>query len=420
MQLFNDPQQGTNDYKDFTLAFQHAALAAATSFGKPITGVLYQQAGRRFISTSLPTRMVLAMVRRDSVGKKQDPSKYRNRPLDQKHVRDIADYLIGEKTYLLPPIMLNAANRLQTFVVETPVATKPCVFVLPPEEYLYVTDGQHRVEALRQAIESRPELENDAIGVTIVEEDDLDKVHQDFYDAAQALQLAKALLVEYDGRAPVNWLTREVSNNVDVFRGRVERVGTVGKNSLMLFTTNQIKQGILQLVVGDWSMYGAAMQKQAEQAVGPAKDLWRTRVIKFLEEFAQSNPQWDGVAKRPLESGLTTDIPGMRERFLHFTGGGLLVLSGVGHSILELNSQPDGALTAQQSLLIQQLAALDWSRRGQMWQGYLVGPQGNITPHKNYIVLAVARVKEELGLSLTPKEFGAIQRAREEVMMSSV
>jgi DGQHR domain-containing protein len=229
------------------------------------------------------------------------------------------------------------------------------VFVLPPEEYLYVTDGQHRLEALRQAITQKPELEHDSVGVTIIEEANIDKVHQDFFDAAQVKPLAKALLVEYDGCEPVNWLAREVGNSVRVFKDRVERLGNVGKNSLMLFTTNQVKQGVLQLVVGDWSLYGDAMHKQAEQAVGPAKDLWKERLINFFNEFTPENDQWREVAERPLASGLSTDVPGMREKYLHFTGAGLLVLCGVGHTILEFNGSPNGRLTTDQKDLVRRL-----------------------------------------------------------------
>jgi hypothetical protein len=261
----------------------------------------------------------------------------------------------------------------------------------------------------------KPELEHDSVGVTIIEEADIDKVHQDFFDAAQVKPLAKALLVEYDGREPVNWLTREVSNSARVFKGRIERIGNVGKNSLMLFTTNQVKQGLLQLVVGDWSLYGDAMQKQAEQALGPAKNLWKERLINFFNEVTQGNDQWREVAERPLEQGLSTDIPGMREKYLHFTGGGLLVLCGVGHAILEVHASPDGSLTPKQKELVQQLASLDWSRRASLWQGYLVGPQGNVTPHKNHIILAVAKVKKVLGLPITNKEAGTLHRAEEEL-----
>jgi DNA sulfur modification protein DndB len=287
--------------------------------------------------------------------------------------------------------------------------------VLPPEEYLYVTDGQHRLEALRQAITQKPEPEHDSVGVTIIEEADIDKGHQDFFDAAQVKLLAKALLVEYDGREPVNWLAKEVGNSAHVFKGRVERLGSVGKNSLKLFTTNQVKQGVLQLVVGDWSLYGDAMQRQAEQAVGPATGLWKERLVNFFNEFTQGNDQWREVAERPLEHGLSTATPGMREKYLHFTGAGLLVLRGMGHGILEVNASPDGSLTTEQKDLVRQLASPDWSRRASLWQGYLsIGPQGNVTTQKNHIILAVAKAKKALGLSITAKEADALQRAEEE------
>ena len=404
----------TKVYQTLQEAMVAAAEAAAVSFGRPVTGILYQQAGRRFISSSLPVRMLLTMARRDSAGRKDDPALYRNRPLAQSHVGEIAEYLRTVPQYLMPPIMLNAASPLQTFVYQASAPTKPCFFVLPPEEFLYVTDGQHRLEALKQVMEDRPDLSEDSVGVTIVEEADIDKVHQDFYDAAQVAPLAKSLLVEYDGREPLNALTRFVTLHANVLSGRVEKIGSVGKHSLMLFTTNQVKQGIYQLLVGDWSLYAKAIQKQAEQILMPAQELWRSRIVNFLNEFALHNPQWRKVIDHPLESGQAVDIPNMRERFLHFSGGGLLVLGGVGHTILE-SGESDGALTDAQKLLIQRLADLDWSRGGSLWQGYLVGPQGNITPHKNNVALAVARVKEHLGLHVMEKEAKLLQRANDGV-----
>jgi hypothetical protein len=160
------------------------------------------------------------------------------------------------------------------------------------------------------------------------------------------------------------------------------------------------------------------MRKQAEQTVGPAKDLWRQRLVNFFNDFAQANEQWRTVAERPLEAGLTTDIPSMREKYLHFTGGGLLVLCGVGHGILEVDTNADGSLSTKQKDFVSKLASLDWSRRASLWQGYLVGPQGNVTPHKNHIVLGVAKTKKALGLPITNKEASALQRAAEEQPVS--
>ena len=400
--------QEFGSFQEMSLA---AAEAAAVSFGRPISGVLYTQGGRRFISTGLPVRMLLSLARTDSATKKGNPAEVRNRPLDNGHVREIINYLTTEEKYLVPPIMLNASQRLQVFAYRTPSETKPCVFVLPHDEYLYVTDGQHRLEALRQSVEARSDLGDDSVGVTIIEESDLDKVHQDFFDAAQVKPLAKALLVEYDGREPMNWLAKEVSTESPIFHGRIERIGSVGKNSLMLFTNNQVKLGVWQLIVGDWSIYSSARLKQAGQTVAPAKGLWLKKILAFFEAFTTANRQWNAVAQRPLESGLTTDIPAFRDNYIHFTGGGLLVLCGVGHTILDLDPMSEGTLSDAQTQHIQRLAELDWSRTSPLWAGGLVSPQGSITPHKGHVVLAVARAKSEVGLSLSQREQDAINKA---------
>ena len=275
-------KNATLEFSTFQEMFTAAAAAAATTFGLSLPGVVYHQGGRRFVSTGLPVKVLLSIGRTDSAVRKGNPAETRNRPLDQGHVKEIARYLSSEERYLVPPIMLNSSRPLQIFAFDSGVETQVCVVVLPHGENLYVTDGQHRLEALRQASESRPEVLDDAVGVTIIEEDSMDKIHQDFFDAAQAKPLAQSLLVEYDGREPTNWLAKEVIAHSAIFEGRIERIGTVGKNSLMLFTNNQVKQGVLQLVVGDWSLYGDAMQKQAAQAITPAKDLWCRRTSRLF------------------------------------------------------------------------------------------------------------------------------------------
>ena len=406
-------QNATHEFSTFQEMFTAAAAAAATSFGLSVPGVVYQQGSRRFISTGLPVKVLLALGRTDSAVRKGNPAETRNRPLDPGHVKEIAQYLSSEERYLVPPIILNSSRPLQIFAFDSGVETQVCVVVLPHGEHLYVTDGQHRLEALRQASKSRPEVLDDAVGVTIIEEGNLDKIHQDFFDAAQAKPLAQALLVEYDGREPTNWLAKEVVAHSAIFQGRIERIGNVGKNSLMLFTNNQVKQGVLQLVVGDWSLYGDAMQKQAAQAITPAKDLWLSRLLAFFEEFTKANLQWGEVANRPLQSGVITNIPELRRNYLHFTGAGMLVFCGVGHAILDSDIPSDGGLSDEQRKCVRNLAELDWSRESALWANYLVGPQGNIAAGKNNIVLAVANVKSVLGLPTTEREDTAMVKAKE-------
>jgi DndB-like DNA-sulfur modification-associated protein len=94
-------------------AFNAAAEAAMTSFGLPVSGILYIQGGRRFISTGLPTKILLSLARRQSASKKEDPTTTRNRPLDQGHVREIAEYLRGQPEYLVPPLFSMWRNRFR-------------------------------------------------------------------------------------------------------------------------------------------------------------------------------------------------------------------------------------------------------------------------------------------------------------------
>ena len=393
-----------HEYETWEEALARAGQAAALSLGRPIAGVLYVQAGRRLVSTSLPIRILISMVRRDSSAKKDDPLKHRNRPLTHLHVKSILEYLRTEQKYLMPPVMLNAAFPLQVFTVKTPLATRPCIFILPPDEYLYVTDGQHRLEALKVAIDHIPGLEKDCIGVTIVEEIDINKVHQDFYDAAQVLPLSKALLVEYDGREPLNWISREVAAHATLLKGRVEKIGSVGKYSLLLFTSNQVKNAIVHLLAGNAALYAENMEQQALQRLEAAKDLWRTRIISFLNEFTAHNAQWREVCEKPLATGTAVDIPELRARYIHFSGTGLAVVCGVGHTILTSEDITPQTLTASQREQIKKLALLDWSRNNNLWRGYLVTPAGNIANQRKTTATAIAKIKDYLNIPLTEKE----------------
>ncbi|MBF6357183.1 hypothetical protein IU449_22000 [Nocardia higoensis] len=78
----------------------------------------------------------------------------------------------------------------------------------------YVTDGQHRITAIRGhgsdraaipgLVDADAGFENDSLAVLIVVEEDLKRIHQDFADAAQTKQIPASLLDVYNTREPVN------------------------------------------------------------------------------------------------------------------------------------------------------------------------------------------------------------------------
>jgi DGQHR domain-containing protein len=411
--------------KAFTPVHEYPTLEAAQSaanavamhgFSLAVSGTLYMQGGRRFISAVLPMELLFDLTispqRRRRGEPKPDPSTTRNRPLNEGHVKDISLYLRKNDLYLIPPVILNASVPLDVFAVASPAPTRPCVFVLPKRDALYITDGQHRVEGLRHAAEEKPELTADGIGITLIEEMDLARIHQDFYDAAQTKKLEPSLLVEYDGRAEGNALVRTLIEQVPLFKARTERLSnTIGKNSLMLYSTNHIKGGLFYLLLGEVKGKNVTVMERVNQKIGPAYHAWERCAVAFFTRMTALNGPWRAVAERPLEQAPTQDpVPEMRSTYVHFSGGGLNVLCAVGHAILLMTETISDTFTPEQEAKMAQLANLDWSREGELWQGHIVSTSGTITPHRGNLLLAIAKVKEQLDLPLSKAEQNSLER----------
>ena len=326
-----------------------------------------------------------------------DVANSRNRPLDAGHKNTIKQYLVTEKDYLLPPILLSANQLLQIFAVQTPGKTEVCVFVLPRAQCLCITDGQHRLEALREAILERPGLADDGVAVSIVEEEGLSKTHQDFWDAAQTKPLPVSMLVEYDGREPVNRVTRELVEALAIFKDRTNKItAKIGKKSVLMFTNSMIKNSVVMFAAGHQNEESASTYLRANT------EIWTQRIQEFFGVFTGHNPQWSAVAQRPLASGQTVDIPTMRTHYLHFAGVGLLILGGVGHAIFDLGIPDDATLTDEQLAYVIRLAEqIDWRRTAPLWRRSVITGAGSIAPHAAALGVAIADVKKAIGLPLT-------------------
>jgi DNA sulfur modification protein DndB len=387
-------------------AFPLAAEAAAHVNGRSCAGILYRQGERRFICTSLNMGFLVSLIRKAEFPStkegKINVATTRNRPLDRRHRDEIADYLVKERTYILPPILLSSDEPLQIFSVKTPATAEMCLFVLPREDHLLVTDGQHRVEGIREALKREPRLKDDSLAVALVEEADIDQAHQDFYDAAQVKALPASLLVQYDQREPIHRLTKDLVREVTIFKDRIQQIGnSISKGSRDLFTNNQVKRAVAYLVSG------SDKEGIASHVVEQVPELWRNRVAHFFAVFTQENAQWGALANRQQERGQVDDVIGMREKYLHCTTAGLLIMSIVGHSIFKASEfAPDEEqMTPEQIALVTQMAReVDWQRTNPMWRGNVVSQNGEVTPQRNPVGIAAAKVKASLGLAMTLHE----------------
>ncbi len=399
-------------YDTFSTAQQAANDEAMATRGTAIPGALYEQGGRMMVSTSLAMHEVIRLVRLDSYNAKKggNPSESRNRPLIPEHVRSISDYLTSEEQYILPPVTLNIDKPLKCFTSSTRAPVRNVVVIVPRGYQFYVTDGQHRIKAIENAIEIRPELQDDAISVNLVLEQEMVKVHQDFADCAQTKEIPKSLLAVFDTRSKLYPLLQRMTKEVDLFRGRIDEAAqSIGKTSIKLFTLNQIRFCAAEILLGNSIQNREQLAKHvAERLDGPAGEQHIRNIVDFYQRFTQYNDIWTLIANSNAKPGPEENsIPKLREDNVHLTATGLQVISRVGNSI---NTREE----EERDEFIRRLATLDYGRRSPIWLDNIVSKGTWKINTTNFPVkVAVRNVKLAIGLELTDAEKNLEKKEKE-------
>ena len=394
-----------NEYNTYDEAEQAAEREARAIMCPTVPAVLYRQADRYMLSASLPMTLLANQVRLDHVKKGEDPTNKRNRPLMPDHVKVISEYLQNEPNYILPPVTLNIGTELRCFTTRTETPARSAVVLLPPGLQFYVTDGQHRIAAIRDALEKRQNLQKDAISVNLVIEQDIDQIHQDFADCAQTKPIPSSLLAAFNSRNPLSPLLKRVNEEVPFFRGRIDKTSqSIGKTSIQLFTLNQLRFCVAELLLGNSIQTADQLGKSVAERLNLENGkAYEEAVIDFYKIFAQYNQYWKGVSEQSGRPGdVKVDIPEHRENFVDMTATGLQVISRVGYHILKVSSE-------SRETYIQKLAELDYRRIAPMWQGNIIEDE-KLRTNNPAVKKATAVVKQAIGLEV-PSEDAASDQA---------
>jgi DGQHR domain-containing protein len=271
------------------------------------------------------------------------------------------------------------------------------IIVLPAHATFYVTDGQHRLKAVADALMKKPELANDAIPVTIVIEADEDKIHQDFADCAQTRPIPPALLTLYNRSDELSKLTVEVANNTPFFEKRLEKIGnTVSKRSTNFYTLNHLRMSVAAAMTGNSAAGGAALSRSTGEMLSNEAERaeWKSRLVWFYDTLTEAIPEWKTVRDANIGHGsLPSDLIGFRSGYFHFTGTGLAILGAVAYRILKFYDDP----TVRRQKVVE-LAKLDWRRNGDdgkpnaFWVGNIVTDEGKMMTSRNASESAVAKI----------------------------
>jgi DGQHR domain-containing protein len=377
---------------------------AANTGGMALPGVLFKQGSRYCVSTAIHMRRIrqrlLDVKAAKAKGTVSDVQAATNRPVMPDHVSSIAAYLRDNVTgrYILPPMTLNVQQRISVYMPHYVEGNHfgAVHVVIPETAQLSVTDGGHRTTAIIEAYDrmtddERSEFDKDAVSVMITLEGDMSQVHQDFADCSKTKALPPSQLAAYDRRNPANGIVLDLIEQCDLFKDKIDSTSkTLSSKSINLFLTNQVRQLVKELLVGDYAMADDQFEIKAKQILGSNYKNELKKFVEYVEIVSKAIPTLAEIAK--LEKGTQQNkIVELRgEGWICLTATGMVIIGRIGHELFK-----DGRSDWRE--IASRLGKVDWSRAGAEWENNIVH-QGKMSTTRAPVRTAVERVRQAIGL----------------------
>jgi DNA sulfur modification protein DndB len=336
------------------------------------------QAEREYFVTVCPLKYLPRLFLFDE---KELPAEVRaQRVLNAARVPEIARYLTeNQSTYVLSAITASIDADV-SFEPLTESLTGGTVgkLVVPLTARLLINDGQHRRAAVERALEERPELGEETIGVIFFLDAGLERSQQMFADLNRhAVRPTRSLGILYDHRDPLAALARQIAATVDPFKGRTEMEKTsLSHRSTKLFTLSAIYQALRAL-----------LRQGAKEAVTPeALDV----AVEYWAEVGTLIRSWGFVGPNVSSADLRRD-------YLHTHAVALHALGVAGASLV--TACPDDWKER-----LARLRTVDWSRSNTaLWEGRALR-NGRVSKAGPSVTLTATVLKGKLELPLSPEE----------------
>ncbi|MFD7846596.1 DNA sulfur modification protein DndB [Nocardia sp. NPDC059764] len=400
---------GLVEHNGLDQALSAASADAAAAGARVFPCTVFQQGQRTMISTSFPYSFLTRQVVAESADKGGDPANTTNRPLMTDHVKNINHYVRENRgNYILPPVTLNARQLPALHVPRGNFKNRLGFMVIGDSVRFYVTDGQHRITAIkghgagRSAITGLLDLEvgfeDDSLAVLIVVEDDLKRIHQDFADAAQTKQIPASLLAVYNTREPINGVLADLVEQTRLFRGRVDATSSkLPKASQAVFLLNQVRQFVKELLFNDYALSEESVAKQSAQLIGDkqTRDEFVTDAVTLIQILSEHMDPWREICELPTTGGPANQVADFRQKYINLTATGLVVIGRVAY---EIRKSPD--LDWRLAQYKRLATEIDWRRGAAIWLNTIISADGKVATQRGPVREAANRVMKQLGMQV--------------------
>jgi DNA sulfur modification protein DndB len=303
------------------------------------------------------------------------------RVLNKARVPDLAKYILdNEDGYLFSSITASYSCPVNFIRA----ADNPEIGTLEMElenlEFI-INDGQHRCAAIAAALKENPALGKEKISVLLFETENLERLQQMFADLNRFVQkTSKSLGMLYDHRDNLSALTMEVSDQVDVFRGMVDKETiTIPLRSPKLFT-------IAALYDANEELLGKKIGGKGSPAYA---ELLKT-AVEYWTELSKIIGDWQRVKNGELSASE------LRQEKINTHAVVLRALGGVGRTLL--TKYPEGW---QRKLEL--LEKIDWRKfvggsANPLWDDVCI-TAGSVVSNRQARAATLAVLLREIGES---------------------
>lgn len=349
------------------------------SFSYVFPAIRGVQAGREYYVSMCPLRLLEKLFWYDS--EELPPELRAQRTLNKARIPEIARYIVDNKdcyTFSAITVSIDGEIKFDTNGADGAASFRMGTLTVPMKAKLVVNDGQHRREAIVQALGDTPELGDETIPVVFFQDRGLQRSQQMFADLNRhAVKPSASLGILYDHRNASATLARHLSLTSSVFKNLIETErSSLSPRSRKLFTLSAVHFATMELLT----------EKEVEDFASASK-----KCLDFWEAVNAQIPEWNYVRESKMTSGE------VRSDFIHSHAIVLQALGRAGRALYQLPA-------AERAKRLKQLRKVDWSRKNiEVWEGRaMVG--GGMAKSGQNITLTCNEIKRVLGIELTPEE----------------
>jgi DNA sulfur modification protein DndB len=275
--------------------------------------------------------------------------------------------------------------------IQYPADAEVGMLTILDQVMLFTADGQHRREALAQALKTnRKDLHSMEVPVVFLPFESVDRVRQLFSDLnLNAKPANKSIGLAYESRDPVVVVAKRVVQDVDLFdEGKRVNVKTnslaakspavISLNTLVL-ATESILSGLLGVQAKNLRQTDELVALETKEPNDSAVDDLGGKVAEVFEVIIDACPQWRDVMSGAMTAGELRD--GVKDAAGEVIEPGYVFAFGIGWQALALVAAAiiraeDGDWS---EALQKAIESVDW-QKGDQWHGTaMVGSRVNNT-----------------------------------------